>query len=453
MLRRAERILKILIVGAGAVGSYLAERLSSEGLEVVLIENDEHVAAGLQERLDAMVIAGNGSSAAVLSKAGAARADLLIAVSNSDGANIIACHTARQLGTRRTVARIEDPGLREGVDALGVDVVIDPGATAAAELVSLVHRSGVSELIGFAEGKLMLVGGTVKATSELVGKAVSQVHLREAHWGWVLAAVVRHGLTIIAHEDTVVEPGDHALIMVAEPDVEKVLGLLGLRTDRIRRVAIFGSTRLAELTAAGLLEAGFQVAIVDEDAQRCVHLSGRFPKAVVMKGDPTDPEVLRDLDLSDEDVVFALTGWDEVNVLSCLVAKSLGAARVIARFNRLSLVNLLTDVGIDGAISSRLLAASAILRFVRQGRIHQVATFSDSDAEAIEIEVEEGSEAADQRVIDLDLPNDVVVGGISRRNATFIPDGSTVIRAGDNLIFFSLPARIEETSALFARPT
>ena len=152
-------------------------------------------------------------------------------------------------------------------------------------------------------------------------------------------------------------------------------------------------------------------------------------------------------------MVFALTGWDEVNVLSCLVAKSLGAARVIARFNRLSLVNLLTDVGIDGAISSRLLAASAILRFVRQGRIHQVATFSDSDAEAIEIEVEEGSEAADLRVIDLDLPNDVVVGGISRRDATFIPDGSTVIRAGDNLIFFSLPARIEETSALFARPT
>lgn len=442
--------MKIIVVGAGAVGSYLADRLSSEGQDVLVIEADEDRAADLQEEIDALVMVGNGASIASLEEVGVADADLLIAVSNSDGANILACNTAHQLGVKRTVARIEDPDLREGVDRLGVDVVIDPSATAAEELVSLVRQTGVSELVYFADGELVLVGGIVTPQSPLARAPLHHLRLRHAEWGWVVAAIVRHGRTIVAHGDTEVMAGDHALLMTTAANVDRATALLGLQRMRVTRVFVMGSTRLSELTCDAMTEAGFAVMMVDPDRGRCTSLAARHPKAVVVHGDPTDPAVLADLDLNETDVVLALTGWDEVNITVCLVAKAMGVASTVARFNRIDYVSLLAGTGIDAAVSSRLMAASAILRFVRHGEIQQVVTFSDTDAEAIELDVAQGAPAAGSSLIDLKLPRGVVVGGISRAGATFVPDGSTRIREGDRVILFSLPDNIEESSKLFA---
>lgn len=441
--------MKIIVVGAGAVGSYLAERLASEGQDVVVIEADEDRAADLQEAIDALVLVGNGASVTTLEAAGVERADLLIAVSNSDGANILACSTAHELGVKKTVARIEDPSLREGVDRLGVDVVIDPSATAAEALVSLVRQTGVSELVRFADGELVLVGGIVAPDSPLARGPLHRLRLRNAEWGWVVAAIVRHGTTIAAHGDTQVLVGDHALLMTTADHIERATALLGLEKMKIDRVIIMGTTRLSELTAEAMSQAGFGVVMVDPERARCAQMSARHPKAVIIHGDPTDPAVMSDLDLDDTDAVLALTGWDEVNITVCLVAKALGAASTVARFNRIDYVSLLSGVGIDAAISSRLLAASAILRFVRHGDIQQVVTFSDTDAEAIEIEVASDASAVGKSLIDLALPKGVVVGGISREGTTFVPDGSTRIKAGDRIIFFSLSGDIEESSHLF----
>jgi trk system potassium uptake protein len=442
--------MRIIIVGAGAVGSYLAERLSGEGQDVLVIEADEDKAAELQDSIDAMVMIGNGASITTLEKAGVSKSDLLIAVSNSDGANILACNTAHQLGVKTTVARIEDPGLREGVDRLGVDVVIDPGATASEELVSLVRQTGVSELVYFADGDLVLVGGTVAANSPLARAPLHHLRLREADWGWVVAAIVRHGKTIVAHGDTEVQAGDHALLMTTAAHVDRATALLGLKRLHVDRVVLMGSTRLSELTSDAMIRAGFSVVMVDPDRARCGAMSARHPKAVVVHGDPTDPELMTDLEIGSSDAVLALTGWDEVNITACLVAKAMGAASTVARFNRIDYVSLLSGVGIDAAVSSRLLAASAILRFVRHGDIQQVVAFSDTDAEAIEVDVASGAPAVGASLVELDLPRGVVVGGISRAGTTFVPDGSTRIREGDRIIFFSLPGNIQESSKLFA---
>ena len=167
-------------------------------------------------------------------------------------------------------------------------------------------------------------------------------------------------------------------------------------------------------------------------------------------GDPTDPEVHAELDLDESDVVMALTGWDEVNVLACLAAKALGAGMAISRFNRIPYVKLLSGVGIDGAISSRIMAANVILRYVRQGTVEQVATFSTTDSEAIEIVVEPGSPAVGKAIVDLGLPAGVVIGGISRNETTFVPDGSSIIREGDHIIYFAVPEAIDESSAIFS---
>ena len=423
--------MRIIIVGAGAVGSYLAERLSTQGQDVVVIEDNDRRATELQNTIDALVLHGNGASPHILEEAGADESDLLIAVSNSDGANVLACHTGKQLGARTTIARIEDPEIREGADRLGVDVIIDPSSTAAEELVGIVGLGGASELVGFADGKLVMVGGIVAPNAPITSAPLRQLRLRQAEWGWVVAALVRDGRTIVAHGDTAVRAGDHALVMTTDDKVEGATRMLGLKRRNIDRAMRW-------------------VVVVDEDPDRCTFLASRHPHSLVICGDPTDPDVLGEIDPGPKDVALGLTGWDEVNLLACLVAKASGAGMVISRFNRISYVGLLSGVGIDAAVSSRLMAASAILRFVRIGKVEQVATFSDTDAEAIEIEVTPGAEAVGKTLLDLKLPVGVIIGGILRNGTTFVPDGSSVIREGDHIIFFSLPRDIEESSALFS---
>jgi trk system potassium uptake protein TrkA len=315
--------------------------------------------------------------------------------------------------------------------------------------VGIVGIGGASELVHFADGMLVMVGGRVTLNAPITGSTLRQLRVRQAEWGWVVAALVRDGRTIVAHGDTVVQAGDHALLMTTDDRVDDATRLIGVKRRHLDRAIIVGGTRLAEITADVMAGAGLSVVLIDEAPERSSYLAGRHPYALVVCGDPTDPDVLGELDLGPKDVVMGLTGWDEVNLMGCLVAKASGAGMTISRFNRISYVGLLSGLGIDAAVSSRLMAASAILRFVRQGQVEQVAAFSDTDAEAIEIEVEEGSDAVDRSLQDLDLPIGVIIGGISRNGTTFVPDGSTVVRAGDHIIFFALPRDIAESSALF----
>lgn len=442
--------MRIVIVGAGAVGSYLAQRLSTEGQDVVMIESDARRAAQVQEDLDALVIHGNGASPKTLEEAGVRDADLLIAVSNNDGANVMACHAAAEVGAKRTVARVEDPGLREGLAGLNVDVVIDPGETAALELQGLVAQGGVSDLIEFGRGELVLVGGTAQPHAAIVGAQLSDLRKTINAFDWVVAAVVRNGQTIVAHGTTEILPDDHVLMMVTSNHLDDATELMGLRKRRISRIIILGTTRLAALTAGLMIEEGFDVVVIDPDEDRCREIADQYGKALVITGGPMDPRVLGDLGINHRDAVLALTGWDEVNVLGCLVAKALGASTAVSRVNRLELVNLLSDVGIDTVVSSRLAAANAILRFVRRGRIHSVATFKDTDAEAIEIEVDPASEAVGMNLLELPLSEGTVIGGILRAGDAFVPDGQTVISPRDRLILFALPKTIASVERLFS---
>ncbi len=435
-------------MGAGAVGSYLAERLSGEGQDVVVIESDPVRAAQLQDELDALVLTGNGATPAVLEEAGTEKAELLIAVSDNDGANILACRTASELGVRRTVARVEDPGLKSGLAQLGVNVVIDPGTSLAYELLTLVRHEGLSEMVEFGGGELILTGGFVQPGAPITGRPLSQLRRTLADGDWVAVAVVREGETIVAHGPTVISDGDHVLMMVT-PDREHVaLDLLGARPTRIRRVIILGSTRVARITSAMMVKEGFEVAMVEGDHERCRRLAEMQADVLTLCGDPTDPGVLQDLDIGDKDAVLALTGWDEVNILGSLVAKALGASTVVSRVNRMSYVGLLSGVGIDATVSSRIAAANQILRFVRRGRIHSVATFTDTDAEAIELEVSPDSKAIGSTLEELGLPRGSIVGGIVRDGEAIVPRGSTAIRVRDHLIIFAMPDVIPDIEAL-----
>lgn len=440
--------MRIIIVGAGAVGSYLAERLSNEGQDVVVIENDDARGAVVQGQLDALVLTGNGASPATLREARADRADLLIAASNSDGVNILSCHAAHVLGTKRTVARVEDPALVAGVEDLGVDVVIDPGEMAAHEVIDLVGQQGISDLIEFADNKLTLVGGIVRRDSPLLQHKLVDLRRQHDSFDWAVAAIVRYGETLPVRGDTVISEHDHVLIMSRTRDLPRARRLLRRERESIDRVIVLGATRMAELATDMLLAARLQVVVVDHDRDRCHRLADRHPRALVINGSPTDPAVLADLQLGKGDAIAALSGWDDVNLTASLLAKALGASTAIARFHRLSYVGLMVGSDIDASVSSRLAAADAILQFVRRGRIHSVATFKDTDSEALDIEVAPGSEADGRRVMDLDLPTTAVIGGIARGGDASVPVGATEIKAGDRLIVLAPAETIRDIEAM-----
>lgn len=439
--------MHVIVIGAGAVGSYLAWRLAGEGQDVVVVESDERRAEEVQEALDALVVVGNGASAATLEEAGILDADLVIAVTSSDGANALACHTARELGVARTVARIEDPELRPGLESMGVDVVIDPGEMAAQEVLRLVSSSGASDLVEFAEGRLVLVGGIIRRGSRLTGHPLAELREHAADWAWN-AAVIRDGRTIVARGDTRIAEHDHVVVMTTSDHVAHALDLIGARREPVRRALVLGATRVAELTIDLLAAAGFDVLVVDRDLARATTLAERHPGALVLAGDPTDPNVLAEQHLGESDAIVALSGWDEVNTMACMIGKSLGAGLAVARFHRIAYVRLLIGSGIDAAVSSRLAAANAILRFVRRGRIHSVATFKDSDAEALEIEVSPRSDVTGCTLAQLDLHPLAVIGGIHRNGDAFIPTGETALASGDRLIVFAPPEAIGDVEAL-----
>jgi len=441
--------MRIIIVGAGAVGYHLAERLALEGQDIVVIEADESKAAELQSSIDCLVVTGNGASRRVLEEAGIETAGLLIAVTNSDAVNILACQAAAGYQVPRKVARVEDDTLRTGHGIEGVDLVIDPGAALARELVQLVHKGGVSEVIEFADGNLVLLGGYVQEGAPLVGMTLADLRGIVVGWEWIVAAVVRNGETTIARGDTLILEGDHVMVMATEAHQAEALALMGLEVHEPGKVMVLGGTRLAELTSRILAEEGVNTILIDSDTDRCHHLAATSQRLVVVCGDPTDPKVLKAEGIDSVDTMLALSGWDEINIVGCLVAKALGVEMTVARFHRFEFVGLLAGVGIDAGVSSRLAAANEILRFVRRGRIRSVTTFQDTAAEAIEMEVGSASDAAGRTLKDIHLPRSAIVGGIIRDGEGFIPHGDTVIEPDDDLILVTLPDAISAVEKVF----
>lgn len=441
--------MRVVIIGAGHDGAYLAERLAAERQDVVVIEVDEAKAAKIQDRLDVLVITGNGASPVSLRRAGADRAGLVLAVTDRDSTNVMASHTAKEMGAHRTVARVEDPDLREISPSLGVDVIIDARQSLAREVLGLVHYAGASDFVEFAGGELVLVGGRVRYGAPAAEKSVFELR-RQHEWHWVLAATVREGIPAMGRGPTRIEPEDHALFIVRRNDVNRAIDLMGIRSYPIQRVVVLGGTRVGQFTADQLLSEDYEAVIVERDPERCEEIARRS-EAMVIHGDPTEPEVLNRLGLGRSDVVVGMSGWDEVNLMGCMVAKAVGAGRTIARFGRFAVAGLLKDVGIDATVSARVAAANAILRFVRRNQFLSVATFKDTQAEAIEIEVAPDAPAVGLTLRELDVPPGTVVGGFIRGSEAFLPTGDTTIRGRDHLLVVAVPGDIEAVEHLFVR--
>ena len=237
-------------------------------------------------------------------------------------------------------------------------------------------------------------------------------------------------------------------MMVKAGDVPLAVEMLGIVRQPVRRVVVLGGSRVAQITAGKLMDDGYETVLVESDPVRSAEIA-RNTDIMVIRGDPTEPELLDRLELGDGDVVTALSGWDEINLMGCMVARAVGAQWTIARFGRFAVAGLLKDVGIDATVSSRVAAANEILRYVRRDRILSVATFKDTRAEALEIEVDPVAPAVGKTVRNLKVPDGAVIGGFVRAGAAFLPTGDTVVEGGDRLVVLAVPDAIEAVERMF----
>jgi trk system potassium uptake protein TrkA len=441
--------MRIVIVGGGADGSHLAERLVAEGDDVAIVESDPLRAAHLRERLDAHVVEGNGASPSVLRRAGVDRADILFAVSDDDGTNVLACQTARSLGLKRTVARIEHSELQDIVLKSGVEAVIDPRAAVAEKLVGLVAHPGLSDYFRFCDGSIVILGGIVSTNSQLVGRSLADMRESLAGWDCVIASVTRDDQTLVGRGATVIEAFDKILLVAMARDVTRASMLIGEDPVQIDRVIIIGGGRVAELSAAAIREDGRRVLLIHDDRERAHGIAARRPKIDVIVADATDPQVLQSLEIGRRDGVLALTRSDAVNLLSCLIADGLGASTTVSRFNRIGLFDLMPAYGVSAGVSAKIAAANAVLRFVRRGAIVSAADFMTGGIEALEIEIMEEAPAIGASIGELDLPDGAVIGAILRSGAAVVPRGSSRFEKGDRVVVLSTPDAVGTVERLF----
>ena len=449
--------MRILIVGAGAVGFHLARRLSEEGQDVVVVESDPARSAEVTDQLDVMAITGNGASMPVLERAGIGETDLLLAVTSRDEVNLIACLAGSKLDVGFRVARISNPEYytEEHVlsrEQLGVDLMINPEQECAWEAFQLLSSEAANDLAKFAGGRLQLVGLRVKEGAVVAGTTLAELDRELSGRRYTTVAIVHaeDGRTEIPTGDSRIEAGDQIYLLSPAEEMGAIPALAGYESHRLRRVMIAGGSREAVYLAEFLAEHDVSCTILDEDRDRCRELAEALPEALVLHGDATDLDLLRMEGVEGIDGFVAFTGQDETNMLSGLLAKHEGARRVISLIDRVEYVPLVSKVGVDAAVSPRMSTVNAILRYVRRGNVRRVATLKGIEAEAMEVVVGEGASIAGRPFREVDFPERGVVGAIIRNGDVLTPRGSDAVRPGDRVIVFTFPEAVSAFEELFA---
>lgn len=447
--------MRIVIVGAGAVGFFLADRLSQEAQEVVVVDSDPEKVQHAADNLDVLALLGSGADPEVLRKGALERADLLVAVSGSEEANLLACVAAERAGVPVKVARVRDPG-RFGpgsllpAEQLGVDLLISPEQECAWEIFQLLATEAATDLVRFAEGKVLLIGLRVQEGAPVVGKALEELDRELGRKGhqFVLAAVVREEETLIPTGSTVLQAGDKLFVLTSSTDLRTFPPMAGYEPFRLRRVMVAGGSDEAVYLARHLKDHGVGCTVLERNPERARELAELLPGALILRADATDMELLQMEGVEGIDGFAALTDRDEVNMLVAILAKSCGARRVIPLVHKTDYMELVERVGLDAAVSPRISAANAVLRLIRRGKLESVATVRGSRAEAMEGVIEAGSPLAGRRVLEVSLPGGVVLGALVRGGRVIMPRGKDRMEVGDRAVFFALPEAVSAVGRL-----
>ncbi|GAI85376.1 unnamed protein product [marine sediment metagenome] len=443
--------MKIIIIGAGKVGCQIAKTLSSENHDVTLIEKNDTIRLSVQNNLDVLTVLGNGANVRTLEKAGIKEADMVIAVTSSDEVNMIACMTATQFGVPKKIARIRNPEYLYAKalsrEKVGIDLTINPERATAREIVKLLKSPiNVAQVQSFAGGKVQLFELKVEEGFPFINQQLKSIIFK---YPILVAAIFRNDKIIIPDGEERIAVGDNLYILIRKDYFAGLSEIFNEKTLNMQNVLILGGSRIGIQTALILAKLGINTKLIERDKEKCEKIAERLPRTLVINGDGTSIDLLKSEGIETTDGFVAVTGFDEENLLVALLAKHLGAKKVIAKVDRVNYIPILEKIGVNAVVNPRMTTASAILRFIRRGQIISLTLLKEGEAEVIELIVSPHAKIINTPLKKANLPQNSIIGAIVRKNKVIIPHGDDIIQPEDKVIIFALSSDIKKIEKIF----
>lgn len=448
--------MRIIIAGAGEVGFHLAKLLSYEAQEITLIDTDKERLSYADNHLDIRVLRGDATSIQVLQDAQVDGSDLVIGVTASETTNLTLCVLAKQLGCKRTIARISNTEFMDNrelvkFEELGIDELISPERLAATEIQLMLNQSAFNDTYQFEEGLLTMFGVILPKNAPFVGKMVKEAARIFPELNFMPIALQRTGtqFTLIPRGDTVFKEGDQVYFITSDKGVEELYKLSGMQKQDIKNVMILGGSKVGYKTARDLCSNKFNVKLIEKNKEKAFDIADDLPHALVINGDGRNVELLEEENLESMDAFIAVTGNSETNIMSCLVAKNKKIKKTIALVENMDYFQLSQSIGVDTLINKKLLAANSIFRYVRKGEVLALTRLNNLNAEILEFEVKATSLVNGEIIRELNFPREASIGGVIRNGEGIIALGDFRISEGDKVVVCCLPKAIPRIEKLF----
>ena len=432
----------------------MAKSLTELNYNITVVDPHSELLGRLEKETDLLAVVGDSTSPKVLEEANVSDCDLFLAVLHDESINLVTCIMAKKLKAKKTVARISNaelltPRHREMFRDLGVDEMVCPERIAAKEITNLLNHNVATEFFDFSGGLLTMYLIRLEDGSPVIDKSVKELSQIYSSLQVRIVAILHDGETVIPHSDTVFKRGDMAYIISKANQMSAVKSLSGGREFDMRNVMIAGGGRIGRY-AALTLENEKKITLIEQDRNRCVDLSGLLSKTLIINGDATDIELLKEEGLMDCDAFIAVTDSSETNVLTCLHARKLGIRKTIALVENTGFINISQNIGIDTIINKKLITASYIARFIVNADAVSSKWLSGTNAELIEFVVGRHSAATKNPIKDLNLPvGKATIGGIIRGRETILPTRDTQLQEKDKVVVFALPSAMDKVAKLF----
>ena len=449
--------MKIIIAGAGEVGSHLAKMLSLDYHEIVVIDKNEERLKKLSETTDVVTICGSPIAMGTLERANVGRADLFVAVSpaQEQDVNILSALIAKRLGSKRVTARINNdeylnPEYKLLFSEMGIDLLFYPEIVAAHEIVDLLKQSGTSEYMDFSGGKLQLVVLKLDESAPILNKKLEEVSVGDYEPLYRTVAIARGRETIIPKANTQFLLNDLVFVISKHEGVERVWELSGKNDVKFKKLMIIGGGSTGKMVAERMEEEMELVKLVESDVNRCQDLSKTLKKTLIINGDVRNTGLLMEEEFHSMDAFVAVTGSSEVNILSCMAAKQAGIHKTIAEVENIDYIKLAEAMGVDAVINKKLITAGRIFRFTMSSNVQSIKCLNGSDADVLEYIAKPGSIATTDAIRNLKFPKDAIIGGAIRGGNSYIAQGDFEIKPYDRVVVFALPEALSRVGKFFA---
>ena len=445
--------MKIVISGIGEMGSHLARMLSGNGHDITVIDVDTKALNELGNLADLITVEGDTTAFAVLRRAGVRRCDLFIAVNHDENQNILAAIMAKQLGAKKSIARVDnneylEPNNKEMFINMGIDYLFYPEKVAAQEVANLLGHTSTTDYVDFSGGLLALIVFKLEPTSPLLGHRLADLAADGSISDFRAVAITRGSQTIIPRGQDVFFEGDVVYIIARKDVAKRVTELSGQKSVEVKSLMILGGSRIGVRVALELQDE-MNIKMIEYNGEKAYRLAEELDKTLIIHEDGRNLDAMLEEGLGATDAFLAVTGRSETNILAAMQAKRMGVKKVIAEVENLNYIRLAESVGIDTIINKKRVTASNIFRFTMSTDVQAIRCLSGSEAEVLEFIVKPNSPATKCMIKDMRLPQDVIIGGIVRGDKAFIAEGDTRINAYDRVVVFSMPESIATVGEFF----